>query len=289
MKIIIINKKVAKALQSISIHLLKFVPGFKEDIQRTDVEEKPADYISGCLFTAFISGCFFFILLFFLNYFINAKTFSEAFRSSLGIGLGIFFLFSFFLIFYIKILAGKKAEQIEKNLIFSLKDLLLQISSSVSLYDAMVNLSKSKYGQVSKEFDKVVRLINTGMPMEEALNRMAKESKSEYLRRTVWQLINTLKAGASLKTAVQTIIAELTLNQRDKIIAYARELNLWTLLYMLFAVAVPTIGAVMLVILGSFVGFSITKTTFVSFIFICFFVQLSLIGLMKARRPIVQF
>jgi len=56
------------------------------------------------------------LFLHFLNYFINAKTFSEAFRSSLGIGLGIFFLFSFFLIFYIKILAGKKAEQIEKEM-----------------------------------------------------------------------------------------------------------------------------------------------------------------------------
>jgi len=289
MKLIIQNKNINRFLQGISNNILRFMPGLEAEIKKTDVEYSPSDYISGTIFTSFTLSLFFGFLLFFLNYFLKAKIFIEAFRSGFGIGLGIFFASTFFLIFYIKILSGKKAEEVEKSLIFALKDLLLQVSSGVSLFDAMVNLSKSRYGQVSKEFEKVVQLVNTGMPLEKALERMALETKSEYLKRTVWQLMNTLKAGASLKSAIQTIIIELTSNQREKILGYARELNLWTLLYMLFAVAIPTIGAVMLVILGSFVGFSITKTTFISFIFICFFVQLSLIGLMKTRRPVVQF
>ena len=286
---LLMHKSYTKHLKGISELILKFFPRFSLTLKKTDVTAEPRDYISGCIVTSFLSGVFFFVLLFILHFFVNAETFSAALAKSLPLGVGVFLVFLVFLLFYINILAGKKAEQIEKSLVFALKDLLLQVSSSVSLYDAMINLSKSRYGQVSKEFEKAVRFINTGMPVEKALVKMASESKSDYLRRTIWQLINTLKAGASLKSAVQTIIAELTINQRDKISSYARELNLWTLLYMLFAVAIPTIGAVMLVILGSFVGFSITQTTFISFIIICFFIQISLIGLMKARRPIVQF
>lgn len=289
MNFIILNKRVSKNLKGFSNFVLKVIPSLKEDVSKTDIDVSPEDYISGSFFTSFIFGFFIFSVVFILNYFVKAETLLDSFKSGFSTGIGLFVFFFAFFIYYIKILSGKKAEQVEKSLIFALKDLLLQITSSVPLYDAMINLSKAKYGQVSKEFEKTVRLINTGMPVEKALMKMASQTKSEYLRRTVWQLVNTLKAGASLKVAIQTIVDELTVNQRDKIRSYARELNLWTLLYMLFAVAVPTIGAVMLVILGSFVGFSITQTTFISFIFICFFIQLALIGLMKARRPIVQF
>src|SRR3989344_1345744 len=217
MKLIIQNKNINRFLQGISNNILRFMPGLEAEIKKTDVEYSPSDYISGTIFTSFTLSLFFGFLLFFLNYFLKAKIFIEAFRSGFGIGLGIFFASTFFLIFYIKILSGKKAEEVEKSLIFALKDLLLQVSSGVSLFDAMVNLSKSRYGQVSKEFEKVVQLVNTGMPLEKALERMALETKSEYLKRTVWQLMNTLKAGASLKSAIQTIIQELTLNQREKI------------------------------------------------------------------------
>ena len=64
---------------------------------------------------------------------------------------------------------------------------------------------------------------------------------------------------------------------------------MWSLIYMLFAVAIPTIGSVMLVILSSFAGMGLGKPFFIVFICICFFIQFVLVGFIKTRRPVVQF
>ena len=130
--------------------------------------------------------------------------------------------------------------------------------------------------------------MNTGTPVDNALEEMALTSSSEFLRRAVWQLVNTLKAGASLQGALNSIISDLTADQSTRIKDYGRELNLWSLIYMLFAVAVPTMGATLLVILASFAGAGISQEMFIAFIAINFIVQFIIIGFVKSRRPVVN-
>ena len=88
---------------------------------------------------------------------------------------------------------------------------------------------------------------------------------------------------------LQAIISDLDTEQKSKIMSYSRELNLWSLVYMLFAVAIPTIGSTMLVILSTFAGFGISQQIFITFLVICFFIQFFLMNFVKVRRPIVQF
>jgi archaeal flagellar protein FlaJ len=268
--------------------LTKFVPSLDHDLKEADFEIKKeaygvATFINGFFYGLIFSGLFAWLAV------EQQKTLPEVVKLSLLIGFGLFLLFSMVLLRYPKILAGKKGELVDQVLVFALKDVWLQISSGVSLYVALTQVADAKYGVVSKEFKIVVQDINRGLNMQDSLNRMAERSKSLYLRRTLWQLVNTLKAGASVKGALNTIIRELTASQERKIKDYARELNLWTLLYMLFAVAIPTIGATMLVILSGFAGFKITQVSFVSFIVITMFFQIVLIGFIKTRRPMVQF
>lgn len=264
-------------------------PGLRYDLQKTDLDFEEKEYIAVALLHALLFFVLFFSLFFVLLHRIQARGMNESLIQSIGYASAIFFLILLALLRYPRIMAGKKGEQIDKHLIFALKDLYLQISSGVSLYNSLVNVTKAEYGIVSEEFGKVAKAVNTGMPMANALEKMATASSSEFLRRTVWQLINTIKAGASLKGALRSVIDDLTIDQRNKIRDYAHELNLWSLVYMLFAVAIPTIGATLLVILSSFAGFGITEGMFILFIAICFLVQYILIGLIKARRPVVQF
>ncbi|MBU2561181.1 MAG: type II secretion system F family protein [Nanoarchaeota archaeon] len=264
------------------------VPGLRYDLMGTDVDMTDAEYVVACLTNCFVvfvlsSGLFFALL-----YRIQAKELNYSLMLSLVLGLSVSLLFFIPLIRYPAILAGKKAEQVDKNLIFALKDISLQVSSGVSLYNALVNISKSGYGATGKEFEKVAKAVNTGTPLASALEKMAVESKSEYLRKTVWQLVNTLKAGASLKGALQAIINDLTADQRARISNYAKELSIWSLVYMLFAVAIPTIGSTMMIVLSSFAGIGVTKGVFIAFLVIVVIVQCVLIGFVKTRRPIVH-
>ena len=282
-----ITKRVSRLFSWLSGRINKFNAGLKYDLKGTDIGLSDTVYTSYSLVNSSAFFLLFFFLLYFLNLFVQGKSQYESLIQGLAYGILIFALIFYTLIRYPKILAGKKAELIDKYLLFTLKDLRLQITSGVTLYNGLVNISKAGYGTISKEFETLARAVNTGTPLDKALERMAVKSKSDFLRRMTWQLINTLRAGASLEGALTTLIRDLTLDQRDKIKSYSNELNLWILIYMLFAVAVPTIGATLLVILSSFAGFGVTTSFFIVFISICFVVQIVLIGFVKTRRPMV--
>jgi flagellar protein FlaJ len=276
--------KLSKIFLGISREILKLTSGLKYDLENTDLDVKPDAYIANSI----LNGLIFFFLFGGLLYFLNTvKQQPNPIFKSIAYAILIFFLIMYLFLKYPKIIGGKKAELIDKHLIFALKDMRLQISSGVTLYNAIVNVSNADYGQASFEFQKVAQRVNTGTPLAKALEDMAFKSKSDFLRKTIWQLVNTLKAGASLKGALTTIIEDLTLDQKDKIKRYAQELNLWVLMYMLFAVAVPTIGITLLVILSSFAGFGINQAFFIFFVIMCVIIQIVLIGFMKTRRPVV--
>ena len=284
-----ICKKFSKPFEVIFRRFRRRLTFLKKDLQQTDLTFHAEEYAA----FSFMNGFFFFMLLtpllFILSYKVNEKPLPEALSIGISIGVGVFLLFFILLIRYPKILAGKKAEAIEQNLVYALKDLLLQLTSGISLFNALNNIARAGYGKVSEEFGLISQQVESGKPLTEALEDLTKGTKSIYMRKTAWQLANTIKAGASVKNALRTIINELVIVQRTKIRDYAQELNLWSLLYMLFAVAIPTIGATMLVILSSFAGMSINNATFILFVVITVIVQIILIGFIKTRRPHVTF
>jgi flagellar protein FlaJ len=282
-------KKLSFPFLGISFRLKKFLPALPQELQAAEIDMDDYEYIAISIVNIFFFYLLFFGLLFVLSYQIQLKPLPKALAEAALYAVGIGLLITFALIRYPSIMAGKRAEQINKNLIFALRDLLMQISSGISLYNGFVNVSKAGYGLVSEEFEKVAKAINTGSPVDEALKMMAIGTKSDYLKRITWQIVSTIKAGSSLKGALRAVVRELTREQKTMIRDYAHELNLWSLIYMLFAVAVPTIGAVMLVILSSFAGMGINNTLFIGFIVLCFLIQYVLIGFIKARRPVVQF
>lgn len=275
-------------LLGLSTVVSHFVPGLSYDLEEMDSSLKAGEYtlialVHSFLYTFLFTGLLFALLL------TGQRTGLQILEYTVVVFFVFFLLFLFVLLRYPHITGGKKAEEVDKELIFALKDISLEVSSGVSLYNAFVHVSRQEYGVVSSEFKILVQDVNRGMTLEKALEAMSKRVRSEYLHRVVWQLITTLKAGASVKGALTTIIDDLSRVQRSQIKNYAQELNLWSLLYMLFAVAIPTIGATMLVVLSGFAGFKITPVSFVSFLVIVFFVQFILIGFIRSRRPFVQF
>jgi archaeal flagellar protein FlaJ len=267
----------------------KITSGMKYDLQEADIKLSVAEYSTLALFNA----CFFFLLsflaFFLLRFRIAEKPLGASFSFALVVAFLLFLFFVVVLLRYPKILAGKKAEQIDRTLLFALKDLLLQVSSGVSLYNSFVNISLAGYGLVSKEFKIAAQEINAGIPMTVAIEKMAHRTKSEYLQRSLWQLVNAMNVGASLEGALRTIIDDLARDQKSKIKDYAKELNLWSLIYMLFAVAIPTLGVTMLVVLSGFAGFNVNMVTFAFLMGFVLFVQIAIIGFIKRRRPMVNF
>ncbi len=282
-----ISRVLAKPFYGVGNKLVALVPGIEYDLRQSDLQMSGEEYISRSLVNALFMFFLFLGLLIFL-YLMQQQALFQAIRKALPYSAMIFLLFCISLFRYPKVLAGKKAEQVDKNLIFALKDLHLQISSGVTLYNGLVNVSKAGYGQTSMEFSRVAKEVSVGLPIEKALEKMVVRSKSEFLRRTNWQLINTLRAGASLEAGLRILIEDLLVERRNKIRSYIAELNLWILIYMFFAVVIPTIGSTLMIVLSSFAGFAPTPGFFIFFIFGCLLVQIIIIGFVKSRRPVVN-
>lgn len=282
-------KKAANKLNFITSLIETIYPSIEDSLRTADLGIKKNEYISLVFLNAFswliISGVFLFSLIVALE----ARTIEAAAYFSIGLGFFLFFIMLLVTLRYPAIASGKDAEKIEGNLIFALKDLLLKVSAGTQLYDAFVSIANSDYGEVSKQFERVAKQVQSGRPIDKALENMALKTSSEYMKRTVWQLVNVLKSGSNIKTALKIVISEQMQNHKEKIRGYAQELNLWSLIYMLFAVAIPTIGLTMMLILTTFSGFGMTEVTFIVFAILCLLVQYVIIGLIQSRRPSINF
>ena len=283
-----INRKIIK-IRFIFLVFLFVIKRLKNTLKKTEIEISEEGYLASLIFSNliyFILSLGLFTLIF---YFARELSLNKSLLISLAVSFGIMMMLSLFFILYPGILARKKGENIERNLVFVLKDLLMQLESGSDMQRAFFSISKSNYGETSKEFSKVVKEINKGVSVEDSLRNLSERIESDYLKKTIWQITNAMHAGTSFKTALRNIINDLILEQRSKIKNYSQELNVWSLVYMMVAVALPTIGITIMIILSTFAGFGISQDMLIMFLIIAFIVQFLIVGMVKSRRPLVDF
>lgn len=272
-------------LKSLGRFIAKVFFEIKYDLQKSNINYSAEAYCLAAVFSATIySFVFLFIGLMF------GVILTRTINSTTIITMLLFSTMSFFgallfHLFYPKIASKQLAGLIEQDLLFALRTMLIQISSGTSLFETIKSISRSNYGQVSREFEMVVKDINSGMSETEALERLAFKTKSEVLKKTIWQIITTLKSGGSLTNALHSQVDSLVELQRESIKRYSAELNLWTLVYLIVAAALPSLGVTFLVIASSISGGGIGQNAVVLIVLIAFLVQGVLIFLVRAKVP----
>jgi len=206
-------------------------------LTKAGIDLTPEKYLTASFFSALVYGSVFFSLFYGL-FFIRDGLFLTD-NSVLAALMGFVFFILFFILhmIYPALYAKKYAAGIDQGLMFALKSMLIQVSSGVSLFESMSNVSKSNFGVVSKEFGKVVKDVSSGESEAKALEKLALRTQSEYLRKTSWQLLTALRSGASLRGSLYTVVETLNSQQLRAIKDYSAELNLWILMYLMMAAA----------------------------------------------------
>lgn len=279
------SERLSRRFVGIGKRLLGIFPGVRYDLRNAGLTIEPEKYCVAALLSALGWGFIFFLIGFAIMYVRTEGKMGTA--GAVGGGLFVAFTAIFFLlhIFYPGILARKIAESIDKDLLFALKDMLIQVRSGISLYNAMQNIAASDYGHISREFQIAVRQISAGESERAALEKLALRTQSEYFKRSIWQLITAMQSGASVAGALRSILDILVARQRQAIRSYSSELNFLILIYLLFAAVIPSIGVTMLALLSAFSSLNITPELFVGVAVVSFVVQLSLIGAIHSSRP----
>lgn len=280
--------KFAKKLRlfSIAIRIKKFFPFLKSSLFEASLSFDENEYLSIALFTSFFWFIFLSSILGLIAFIIlPPKNFIFIIILS---SFSISFLSFIYVVLYPKLLCIRRIKDLEKNLLFALRHLLIQVSSGVTLFDAMVSVSKAGYGLVSEEFNECVRKISTGTPDVEALEEIGRRNPSLYFRRALWQIANAIRTGADIADTLNNIVRNLAEEQRVMIRRYGSQLNPLAFLYMMFGVIIPSLGITLMIILSSFSGFIIKQVFFwLILIFIVIF-KFNFLGLVKSRRPSVE-
>ncbi len=264
--------------------LEKIFVGTKYDLKKAEININAQEYLTASFFSALIYGIIFFVLGTLLVFFRDGII-QNAFPLNFFIGIAFFVMFFFLHLIYPGIIAKQIAFGIDENLVFALKSMLIQVKSGIPLFNAIKNIAEADYGSVSAEFTEVVKEIVSGTPETKAIEKMALQTKSDYLKKAAWQIVGSMKSGASISGALETTISTLTANQMRAIKNYSAELNLWILLYLLLAAAIPTLGITFMIILSSLGGTNITELYVILAVVFAFVVQIVLIGFVKNRKP----
>jgi flagellar protein FlaJ len=278
--------KISRPIVGFGETLSGFFPSMGWDLEQSGLGVEPREWAS---IAAFSAG-FYFIMLFGVMTIVTSSVGlmgPQALGVSLLVGFSIGFASFLYISMYPKLMAKKKIRNINENLPHALHHLLIQIRSGVPLFNCLVSISKSGYGDLSKEFARAVNEINTGKSEIEVMEKLARENPSLYFRRVLWQVVNALKSGADIGSTIKEIVENLSVDQMMSIKKYGAQLNPIAMLYMVFCVIMPTLGITFLLVLGSFIGLSINMEYILLGIlgFLVFF-QFMLIGMIKSKRPV---
>ncbi len=275
----------AKNIEGLSERLKKLFPKLELNLKYSELGVGARDYISMCL----IATSMIFLFLFVFGFLVISQLNQEGnvplatFVVSLMLTLFIFIQ----QIMYPGLLVQKRVRSIEQNLMPALQNVLIQINSGVPLYDTLVNISMGGYGEISKEFKIAVKKIASGEDEVTAIEYLATRNASAYFRRTVWQMVNGMKAGSDISKVIKNVVDNLAEQQLIDIQKYGSQLSPLAMFYMMIAVIMPSLGITLIIVISSFIslGEATLKLIFYGLGAFVLFTQIMFLGVINSRRP----
>ncbi|MCJ7450800.1 MAG: type II secretion system F family protein [Candidatus Nanohaloarchaeota archaeon QJJ-9] len=183
--------------------------------------------------------------------------------------------------------AKKRTRKLERDLPYALRHILIEVEAGMSLYRSLVAVTEN-YGQASKEFNKIVNDINAGKSEKQALEEAVIRNPSKQFRRALWQIINAQQSGADISNTLNSLVENITEKQILAVEEYGKELNPYTLMYMLVAIIMPSLGVTFIMILSTFTGMTLSDKIFYLILIGLVLFQLIFVNLIKSKRPMVR-
>ncbi|MBI4738188.1 type II secretion system F family protein [Candidatus Woesearchaeota archaeon] len=177
--------------------------------------------------------------------------------------------------------------EIDREIVFAGRFLVVELQSGIPLYDAFVNIAKN-YPSTGKYFIEIVHQVDLGTSLDDALNEAVELTPSPNFRKFLWQIVNSLKTGSDITTSLTAVIEQIQREQIIEVKRYGRKLNPLAMFYMIIAVIAPTLGTVMLVVLSSFISLEIDLAALLVIAVVLGFVQFMFLALIRSSRPAVD-
>lgn len=177
------------------------------------------------------------------------------------------------------------AKNIERDILFAARDIIISLRSGMPLYNAIVSVSTG-YGDASREFAKITERSQLGMSLEDAIDQTISESKSQSFRRVMLQASASIKAGADIVASLQSVVDQLSQERMILLRRYGQRLNAIAMFYMLFGVILPSMGIAIATILTTFISvFTVNDALLEAAIVGILFLQVIFLQMIRGSRP----
>ncbi len=181
---------------------------------------------------------------------------------------------------------GASAKNIERDILFAARDMIISLRSGMPLFNAITSVSTG-YGDASKEFAKIIERVQLGLPLEDSIDQTVSESKSVSFRRLMLQAAVSIRAGADIVSALQSVIDQLSQERIIELRRYGQRLNAIAMFYMLFGIILPSMGIAVITILTTFIAIFTVNTTVLEFAIVgIIFLQIVFLELITSSRPV---
>lgn len=246
------------------------------------MQKTPAQHVKEALLSALISSLIIGLFMF---------TIASAYDGS-SIFAVIMFVLAFFFIFYAFINGPqyqmvKSKKYIEGEIISAIRFLVLEIKSETSLYNAIVNTAKN-FPLIGIYFDEIVDKVKMGKTLEQSLMEAVELCPSSHLRNIYWQLLNSLQTGSDITSSLSVLLDDIVEEQKIKISEYGRELNAFSLFYMMIAIIIPTVGFTIVSAILTFIGASLGTGSLLTLWLGLTILQYFFLTMATNRRPAVE-
>jgi len=199
-------------------------------------------------------------------------------------------LFFGFLMFFVRVphvYIIRQKKEIDKNVLFAGRYILIKIESGIPLYNVLEGVSQS-FGATGHFFKDIVRFIELGDSLDGGLDRAVRLCPSDDLRKILWELSNTIKTGTDIKKSMKAILLEIHEEYVIAIEKYGKKLNSLTLMYMVIGIIAPSLGLTMFVVLSSFIAVEVPFTVLMAVLFFLAVLQFMFISIFRSIRPSVD-
>lgn len=266
-------------MASIAAYLLRHRPTLKGDLRRARMAIDPEQFVARSLRLAIMIGFAAAALVFF---FLSKSGVSPL----LVIGAGLLGGFAgyWYLMKTPLLRAAKIATDIDREVLFAGRFLMIKLNSGTPLVNAIFEASKSK-GVAGTYFAEIVRDIELGTPLEEAIERAMQNSPSKHWRRVLFQIHNALKLGIDVTNSLESVLQDISNDYLLQIQRYGKKLSTMTLFYLLVAVVFPSLGMTIMTVLVSIAGIPLTGGFFLVILVFLTFVQIIFMQLFTSIRP----
>jgi flagellar protein FlaJ len=262
--------------------IAKSFPALGLRLKQAGMEYTPEQFVKKAVFAAFYLTTFIIFLLgaLFLKMQILLRLLYFVFP--------IIFIALFF--YFMKLPEAKilqKERDIDRELVFAGRFLVIELESGVPLYNALLNVSKS-YKIIGKAIREITENVDLGATLEEAVEEAIELTPSEDFRKLLWQIMNSLKTGADVASSLNAVVEQVTQEQIIAVREYGRKLNPLAMFYMMIAVIIPSLGVAMLIVLSSFLAFELGVFTLLLLAMGIALVQFMFIAMIRSSRPSVD-